>query len=520
MKNYKKIVGFCLLCILMIPFGFALPVFAGEMTTPSSAFFYVDGKEVTIDGYLIHGKNYYQIRELAQILKGTKKEFQVEWDDIQKAIIISSSKAYTSTKETKKVEPKKNAKEAMASVATIDFDGVKKKMNGYFIDDYYYFGLRDVMEALDIEVLWSEKKKAIYLNTNESQQASRKLTPQEIYDRCSPAVFQIETYDMEGDALSRGSGFVLQENGIAVTNFHVLQDCFDARAYFTDGTECKITKVLGYDPKQDWVVMQLEEGNYTYLNLGDSQAMVGGQKIFTIGSPLGLSNTISEGLISNPNRYLEGQRYVQISAPISSGSSGGALLNEYGEVIGITTAGYDVGQNLNFAIPMTGAAAVLEKKESISLEEMSRQWEITQYQELPEAFEEIYEEEEPNDILEESTFLPNGVTMLGEIDDDYLDSYYAMCNMEGTIEVTCYSDSVNFSRLALMVKAVSDPDEKGKVAKFYLGQGNEKILYVSMPVTKAGYYQIMLGTEDTFRVKQDESIPYLFYYKFTPKGAK
>lgn len=376
------------------------------------------------------------------------------------------------------------------------------------------------MEALDVEVLWSEKKKAIYLNTDENNISQNKYTAKEIYDRCSKSVFQVEVFDMEGDVIGTGSGFVLKNEGIAVTNFHVLEDAFSAKAYFTDGTEAQITGVLGYDAYQDWVVMKLEKGEYPHLELANSENIQGGEKIFTLGSPMGLSNTISEGLISNPNRMVEGQQYIQISAPISEGSSGGALLNERGQVIGITTAGYNSGQNLNFAIPIQGAKSAISSSKVITLEQMLKEWTIKHYSELPEAFEVTYQEEEPNDTLEESDFVSSGVTMLGEIDNDYLDSYYVVCNMPGTIEIACYSDSSDFERLALMVKSISDASDKGKIGEFYQMQDGKRVLYISVPVAKAGYYQIMLGTEDTFHVKQDKSIDYMFYYKFIPQGVK
>ena len=86
---------------------------------------------------------------------------------------------------------------------------------------------------------------------------------------------------------------------------------------------------------------------------GDSTAVAGGQNIFAIGSPLGLDNTISQGIISNPNRVVDGLGYIQTTAPISHGSSGGALINDRGELIGITSAGFEDGQNLNLAVPIS-----------------------------------------------------------------------------------------------------------------------------------------------------------------------
>jgi hypothetical protein len=107
-----------------------------------------------------------------------------------------------------------------------------------------------------------------------------------------------------------------------------------------------------------------------------------------------LKSTISSGLISNPCRE-DFSGMIQISVPISSGSSGGALIDQYGDVIGITTAGYLYGQNLNFAIPVTTATA-LARGSGVSLGEMSRQQDLYEYAQIPEAFSDNYDEIEPN----------------------------------------------------------------------------------------------------------------------------
>lgn len=107
MKRCRKLVQFGVMCTLTLSFGFTSVAFAGEAASPSSLSVSVNGKEVTLDGYLIHGNNYYQIREIAQILKGTQKEFQVEWNNTQNAIILSSSKAYTSKETMKKMKFKR-----------------------------------------------------------------------------------------------------------------------------------------------------------------------------------------------------------------------------------------------------------------------------------------------------------------------------------------------------------------------------------------------------------------------------
>lgn len=186
------------------------------------------------------------------------------------------------------------------------------------------------------------------------EQNSKELSSEEIYDRCSPAVFYIEMYDRSGKAFATGSGFFLEESGVAVTNYHVIEDGYSAKVTIS-GTEevYDVVGVYDYSEKYDWAVIQVDGSGFSTLDIGSEDTVIGGTTVYALGSPLGLKNTISQGLISNTHRWVDNVCYIQTSAAISSGSSGGALINKYGEVIGITSAGFEDGQNLNLALPMS-----------------------------------------------------------------------------------------------------------------------------------------------------------------------
>lgn len=180
------------------------------------------------------------------------------------------------------------------------------------------------------------------------------LTPEEIYEICSPAVFYIEVYDEKGNAFASGSGFFIDDNGTAVTNFHVIDEALSAIAFMSEtGKQFKILGVYDYSVENDWAVIKVDCTGNSYLERDDGSTVVGAASVYAIGSPRGLQNTISTGIISNPERELDGVKYIQTTAPISHGSSGGALLNKYGEVIGITSASNTSGQSLNFALPIS-----------------------------------------------------------------------------------------------------------------------------------------------------------------------
>jgi len=174
---------------------------------------------------------------------------------------------------------------------------------------------------------------------------------EQLYYDCAPAVFLITVFGSNGARLGTGSGFFIDEAGTAVTNFHVIDGAYSARATLFDGTTREVVGVYDYSAANDWAVIKMEEGSYSYLELGEGVSE--GQTIYTLGSPLGLSTSITQGVVSRAERVEGGTAYIQISAPISSGSSGGALLNERGEVVGITTGAYVYGQNMNLAVPIS-----------------------------------------------------------------------------------------------------------------------------------------------------------------------
>lgn len=196
-----------------------------------------------------------------------------------------------------------------------------------------------------------------YYNTNTLQELSnekQELTAEQIYHKCAPGIFYIEVYDKFGEAYASGSGFFLNETGVAVTNYHVIEGGYSAKITLPEtGDFYTVTGVYDYNQKYDWAVIQVDGSSFSHLTIGEESTVINGATVYAIGSPLGLQNTISQGLISNTKRWLDDVAYIQTSAAISHGSSGGALLNKYGEVIGITSAGFTEGENLGLALPIS-----------------------------------------------------------------------------------------------------------------------------------------------------------------------
>jgi S1-C subfamily serine protease len=185
------------------------------------------------------------------------------------------------------------------------------------------------------------------------QGAQQELSVEDIAKKGNSVVY-VEVYDQSGKATASGSGFVISSDGKIVTNYHVINGAYSAKVTLNDGTKYDVQGVYGYDKTADIAILKVGASNLSSVTLADSSTVQLGQSVVAIGSPEGLQNTVSTGIISSirtsDNR--SGYKDFQISVPINHGSSGGALFNMYGQVIGITYAGYNTTGDLNFAIPI------------------------------------------------------------------------------------------------------------------------------------------------------------------------
>ena len=186
------------------------------------------------------------------------------------------------------------------------------------------------------------------------------LEPKQILQKESPAIVTVYAVDKDHKPFALGTGFIVRPNGVVVTNFHVVKDAYDAQIKMKDGEIYDNVTVLDYDERRDVIVLKIRALDQSTVTLGDSSTVEAGDRAYAIGNPEGYEYTISDGLISGV-RVIEGTQQLQITVPISHGSSGGPLYNIYGQVIGITAAGYMEGaENLNFAVPIKYVLAMLE----------------------------------------------------------------------------------------------------------------------------------------------------------------
>jgi len=210
---------------------------------------------------------------------------------------------------------------------------------------------------------------------NVPQREEANLSISDIVRRNTRSVIVVKT------ARGIGSGFFINDQGFIVTNKHVLGDANGAQIKTSSGHVYKINRIVATDDVGDLVIASTETpANEIFPVFLTSSIPDIGEKILVIGNPLGLEQTVSDGIISAVRSSQQTVKYIQISAPISKGNSGGPLLNMRGEVIGVATFQYTQGQNLNFCVAaervialQNGNAMSTNQAESGSLKTPSKQ---------------------------------------------------------------------------------------------------------------------------------------------------
>lgn len=198
----------------------------------------------------------------------------------------------------------------------------------------------------------------------------RKLSTSEIA-KLSESIVTLYVYDENDEIISTGSGFITYNDKTIVTNFHVIKNGYKIEAKSDKNNVFPIDYVSFYDSSKDVAVLKTKDKTgIKTLKVKKNAGLNIGDKIYAIGSPLGLENTFSEGIVS-AIRDNDSYSDIQITAPISAGSSGGALINEKGKVVGITYASYSDGQNLNLAIPSEEFVEKIKLEEQHSLEDLA-----------------------------------------------------------------------------------------------------------------------------------------------------
>jgi serine protease Do len=186
-----------------------------------------------------------------------------------------------------------------------------------------------------------------------TSQPRRTLDPAELFENWAPSVVTVKMKTPFGFG-GTGTGFIVSSDGLIATNDHVIAGGGDLEVKLFDDTVVEEVEILSTDAAVDLAILKVKTDQALVpVALGDSAAVKVGEPVIVIGNPLGLEHTLSDGLLS-ARRLYQGKRYIQMTAPVSPGNSGGPVFNRYGEVIGVTVAkvGYGAGENLNLAVPV------------------------------------------------------------------------------------------------------------------------------------------------------------------------
>jgi len=190
----------------------------------------------------------------------------------------------------------------------------------------------------------------------------------ELVNQLGEAVVQVRTPG------GLGSGFILGEEGYLITNFHVIEGetQISVEVYHQTNGELerkayKQIRIIAMNKFQDLALLKIDEKDapkFAKVPLGDSDALGVGERVFAIGSPLGLERTVTEGIVSTKTRQLQGELYLQTTAQINPGNSGGPLFNLRGEVVGVTNMKLLFGEGLGFAIPVEAVKYFLKHRDA------------------------------------------------------------------------------------------------------------------------------------------------------------
>ncbi|MCA9621749.1 MAG: trypsin-like peptidase domain-containing protein [Myxococcales bacterium] len=204
-----------------------------------------------------------------------------------------------------------------------------------------------------------------------------KLSARQILERATPAIVTVLT------PRGLGTGFVVKPEGWIATNLHVVAGASAFKVVMADESTHDVVEVMGYDDKRDLVLLRIEAKALPTLTLGKADDVKPGDPVVAIGHPMGLQDTVSDGLISGKRVIDPELTVLQISAPIAPGSSGGPLFNDRGEVVGVAAAVSRRGQNLNFGIPIDYLEELLARAAPMSVADFIDQLEDLAPKPLP-----------------------------------------------------------------------------------------------------------------------------------------
>ena len=286
-----------------------------------------------------------------------KKDDDKNFSDVKS----KSSKESNDNSKNKKVKKKSGFKRGIALVAGAVIVAI---LGGAIGAGGVYYAFKN---SIPVSTLENNSNTSVNPPAFKGEEGA--LTVPQVVEKVTPAVVGVSTKSLVRDQFFNvkeqeglGSGFIINEDGYVVTNYHVINGAQEVKVIFSDGKEVN-AKVVNYDAERDIAVIKITDDVKMpgIAQLGDSSTVKAGEEVIAIGNPLGkeFSSTVTKGIVSSPNRKMKTENgnvldYIQTDAAINPGNSGGPLINSKGEVIGINTAkkvGEDI-EGIGFAIPI------------------------------------------------------------------------------------------------------------------------------------------------------------------------
>ena len=187
--------------------------------------------------------------------------------------------------------------------------------------------------------------------------------------KIKPSVVTISSIDRGGGPWGVGTGFVVREDGIIATNFHVIGEHREFKVELADGTICKATEILAVDRSRDLALFRVDQMDLPALPLASSDTIEPGQTVISIGNPLGYGLSISQGVVAaiRELEFGDGRPMVQLAIPIEAGSSGSPVIDRSGAVIAVLTI--KSGGAMGFGVPSDSLALLLDDIQAIPMDE-------------------------------------------------------------------------------------------------------------------------------------------------------
>ncbi len=198
----------------------------------------------------------------------------------------------------------------------------------------------------------------------------KETSVRENVEKTGPSVVLIST------PTGLGSGFIVSKEGHVITNSHVIQGeqdiavtLFEKKERGFEKRKVKKVKIVAVNPYMDLALLKLEEDKeFPFVYLGDSYILKRGETVYAIGNPQGFERSVTQGIVSTRNRYWGGLTFIQTTAALNPGNSGGPLFNLKGEVIGVNAWIYRGTEGMNFSIPVSRLKSFLKDKDAFAFD--------------------------------------------------------------------------------------------------------------------------------------------------------